>query len=140
LTKYQKPDKITLSSNESTSGAMNAPVRERPSKEATVQNSTVPAANPQALLNSYLYKFNLSMAAMKEHRALEADCYGQVGCAKLLRIQRDNYLDDAAKYAPKPEPQPVAFCAAAARALVAYDVPFVSGAVGNVRPEQIVRL
>jgi hypothetical protein len=79
------------------------------------QQSTVPAANPQALLNSYLYKFNLSMADMKEHRAAEADCYGQVGCAKLLRIQRDNYLTEAQQYAPKPEP--VAFCAAARAAL-----------------------
>jgi hypothetical protein len=105
-----------------------------------VQNSTATSTNPQALLNSYLYKFNLSMADMKEHRAAEADCYGQVGCAKLLRIQRDNYLAAASEYAPKPEPQVVAFCAAARRSLIAYDPPFVSGAVGNVRPEQIVRL
>lgn len=75
------------------------------------KSTTTPTVSP--LLASYLYRFNLSLAEMKERRAQEAESYGQVGCAKLLRFQRDQYLAEANKYAPKPE----TWCAASLRAL-----------------------
>lgn len=89
----------------------NALVREQPSKEATVLNSNNIPASAQ-LLRSYLHKYYQSLAEVKEHRAQDADQFGQTGCAKLLRIQRDEHLAEAAKYAVTP------WCPIARRAFI----------------------